>query len=105
MRSVYITPCEFYLLAEFREKISANLSNKIKQIPWIRWKQMKDVNGKGRMQWYLAVDKTTDKSIRLTQFAKLLCEEESYFPFSRICPHDLYYEDYRMYFEEYEKYN
>ena len=101
MRMVLITPCKDCLLAEIREKASANLNNIIRQTKWLSWKQQWDVNGKGRMQWYIAADTTVDKENQLKQFAKMLCEIEKYEPSSRICPHDLYYEDFEKYFEEY----
>lgn len=104
MKCVLITPCEKYLLAEFREKVSPELNAVISRTEWLRWRQMKDVNGSGRMQWYIAADTTFDKDNRLIQFAKILCENEGYQPSSRICPHDLYYEDYKKYFEDYEQY-
>ena len=102
MKKVYITPCQNYLLAEFREKVSTELNSIIRQTGWIKWKQMKDVNGKGRMQWYLVADTTIDKEDRLMQFAKLLCEAEGYDPCVRICPHDPYYDDYEKFFGKYE---
>lgn len=104
MKNVFITPCKDYLLAEFREKVSMNLNSIVKYTEWLKWKQMKDVNGKGRMQWYIVADTTSDKENRLLQFAKILCNDERYIPSSRICPHDLYYEDFEKYFEEYRKY-
>lgn len=103
MRRVFITPCKECLLAELREKASANLNGIIKQTEWLQWKQMNDVNGKGRKQWYIVVDTTSDKEKRLLQFAKIMCEEECYVPSSRICPHDLYYEDYEIFFTDYLK--
>ena len=104
MKKVYITPCKNCLLAEFREKVSTELNSIIRQTGWIKWKQMKDVNGKGRMQWYLVADTTIDKEDRLMQFAKLLCEAEGYDPCVRICPHDPYYDDYEKFFGEYESF-
>lgn len=103
MKSVLITPCKECLLAEFREKVSNNLNCIVRQTDWLKWEQMRDVNGKGRMQWYIVADTTLDKEKRLLQFAKILCELEGYEPFSRICPHDLYYEDFEKYFAEYRK--
>ena len=104
MKKVYITPCQNCLLAEFREKVSDQLNNIVRQIAWIKWKKMKDVNGKDRPQWYLVADTTLDKENRLIQFAKLLCEVEGYDPSARICPHDLYYEDYENFFGKYESF-
>ena len=101
MRMVLITPCKDCLLAEIREKASENLNNIIRQTKWLSWKQQRDVNGKGRLQWYIVADTTIDKENRLKQFAQILCEIEKYEPSSRICPHDLYYEDFEKYFEEY----
>lgn len=101
MKTVFITPCKDCLLAEFREKVSDNLNSIISQTKWLKWKQMRDVNGKGRMQWYIVADTTFNKEDRLSQFARILCEDESYTPHSRICPHDLYYEDYEKYFLHY----
>ena len=46
---------------------------------------------------------TLNKEERLKYFAKLVCEIEHYEPSSRICPHDLYYEDFEKYFEVYRK--
>ena len=102
MKKVYITPCQNYLLAEFRERVSERLNSTVSNTNWITWKQMKDVNGKDRKQWYLVADITSDKENRLTQFAELLCEKEGYEPSVRICPHDLYYEDYENFFSKYE---
>ena len=104
MKNVYITPCQTCLLAEFREKVSEQLNEIVRQTNWIKWKQMKDVNGKGKLQWYLVVDTTADKDSRLTEFAKLLCEKEGFDPAVRICPHDLYYEDYEKYFGKYDSF-
>ena len=104
MNIVYITPCQNCLLAEFREKVSERLNISIRQTSWIKWKQLRDVNGKGRMQWYLVVDTTVDKDNRLVQFAKMLCENEGYEPSVRICPHDFYYEDYENFFSKYESF-
>ena len=104
MRTVYITPCQNCLLAEFREKASEQLNTIVRQTNWIKWKQMKDINGKGVMQWYLVADTTSDKDSRLTEFAKLLCEKEGYDPSARICPHDLYYDDYERFFGKYESF-
>ena len=104
MRTVYITPCQNYLLAEFREKTSEELNRIVKRTEWIKWKQMKDVNGKGRVQWYLVADTTYEKDNRLAEFAKLLCEKEGYYPSVRICPHDLYYDDYEKFFGKYESF-
>lgn len=101
MRMVFITPCKDCLLVEFREKASFDLNNIIRQTDWLKWKQMNDVNGKGRLQWYVVVDTTSDKDKRLKYIAKILCEDENYVPSSRICPHDLYYEDYVNYFDAY----
>ncbi len=103
MKLVLITPCKEYLLAEILEKASENLNTIIRNTPWLKWKQMWDVNGKGRMQWYIVVDTTLNKEERLKYFAKLVCEIEHYEPSSRICPHDLYYEDFEKYFEVYRK--
>ena len=97
MKSVYITPRKNSLLAELRTKASIGLNNVVRQTPWLKWSQMKDVNGKGRMQWYIVVDTSIDKESRLTWFAKLLASE-GYTPSCRICPHDNYYEDYQNYF-------
>ncbi len=102
MKKVYITPCQNYLLAEFRERVSECLNITVSNTNWITWKQMKDVNGKDRKQWYLVADTTADKDNRLTQFAELLCEKEGYEPSVRICPHDSYYEDYENFFSKYE---
>lgn len=102
MKLVYITPCKDFLLAEIHEKSSEQLRNAIRQTEWLSWKKMKDVNGKAREQWYIVVDTSVDKESRLTQFAKILCDDEGYMPSSRICPHDWYYEDYQKYFEEYK---
>lgn len=103
MKIVYITPCKDYLLAEFRERASINLNNIIRRTEWLSWKQMDDVNGKGRKQWYIVADTRIDKDNRLSQFAKILCKDEKYIPSSRLCPHDLYYEDYEMYFSCYSQ--
>ena len=97
MRFVGITPRKDCLLAELREKASTGLNNVIRQTPWLKWLQMKDVNGKGRMQWYIVVDTTSDKENRLRTFAAIL-DKEGYSPSSRICPHDNYYEDSEKYF-------
>lgn len=64
---------------------------------------MRDVNGKGRMQWYIVADTTFEKEKRLFRFAEILCDNERYEPHSRICPHDLYYEDFEKYFAKYIK--
>lgn len=98
MKMVFITPCKDYVLTELREKASVNLNSIIRQTPWLSWKQMNDVNGKGRKQWYIVINTSVDKDNRLKQFAKII-EDEGYTPSSRICPHDLYYEDYERYFE------
>ena len=98
MKYVLITPCKDCVLAEISEKASAKLNQTIRQTKWLSWKHIHDVNGKDRLQWYIAADTTEDKENRLIQFAALLCEEEGYEPSSRICPHDLYYEDYEKYF-------
>ena len=100
MKYVYITPCKDCLLAELREKASPILRNIIKSTPWMKWEKRKDVNGKGRMQWYIVVDTTADKEERIKKFAELMCGCEGYAPWSRICPHDLYYED-MHFFSEY----
>ena len=101
MKKIYITPYPNCLLAEFKEKASVQLNNAVRQTGWIKWRRIKDVNGKSRPQWYLVADTTSDKDNRLTEFAKLLCEKEGYDPSSRICPHDLYYEDYEKFFSKY----
>ena len=93
MNIAYITPCKDYLLAELREKASVNLRSIIARTPWLSWKRMYDVNGKGRMQWYIVVDTTIDKEKRLSYFSNILCDKEGYEPSSRLCPHDLYYDD------------
>lgn len=93
MKRVFITPCKDYLLVELREKASSNLKGIIKETEWLQWKQMKDVNGKRRKQWYIVVDTISEKEQRLLHFAKILREDEHYTFSSRICPHDLYYED------------
>lgn len=97
MQSVYITPCNNFLLAELRTKASSCLNNTVRQTPWLKWAQMKDVNGSGRMQWYIVVDTSVDKESRLTWFAKFL-KSEGYTASCRICPHDNHYEDYQNYF-------
>ena len=63
---------------------------------------MKNINGKTCERWYIVVDTTIDKEKRLMQFAKFICDVEGYAPSSRICPHDLYYEDFSDYFECYK---
>lgn len=103
MKTVFITPCKDCLLAELREKASDNLNSIINQTKWLKWKQMRDVNGKGRMQWYIVADTTFEKEKRLLRFAEILCDIERYEPHSRICPHDLYYEDFEKYFAKYIK--
>ena len=97
MRYAGITPCKDCLLTEFREKATFNLNQIVRRTDWLKWKQMNDVNGKNRMQWYIVVDTTTDKEKRLTEFANIL-REEGYSTFVRIEPHDAYYEDYEKYF-------
>ena len=98
MKMMFITPCKDCVLAEIREKASVKLNSIIRQTSWLSWKQMKDVNGKGRLQWYIVIDTSFDKENRLQQFVKII-EEEGYYSSPRICPHDLYYEDYERYFE------
>ena len=98
MKMMFITPCKDCVLAEIREKASVSLNSIIRQTSWLSWKQMKDVNGKGRLQWYIVVDTSFDKENRLQQFVQII-SEEGYSTRSRICPHDLYYEDYERYFE------
>ena len=46
MKCVLITPLKDCLLAELTEKSSDNLNDLIRRILWLRWKKMKDVNGK-----------------------------------------------------------
>ena len=36
MKNVYITPCQNYLLAEFREKVSDRLNCIVRQTDWVR---------------------------------------------------------------------
>lgn len=103
LKYVLITPCKNYLLAELCEKASSNLNKIINQTKQLKWKKTKDVNGKDREQFYIVADTTLDKEYRLTQFAKILCEDEKYKPHSRICLHDLYYEDYEKYFSPYSE--
>ena len=103
MKCVFITPLKDCLLAELTEKSSDNLNDLIRRILWLRWKKMKDVNGKNCQRLYIVVDTTEEKEKRLSQFARLICEVEGYTPSPRICPHDLYYEDYCDYFECYKQ--
>lgn len=100
MKMIYITPCKDCVLAELREKASDSLKNIIQQTQWLSWRPMDDVNGRGRKQWYIVIDTSFDKESRLKQFAKII-EDEGYIPSSRICPHDLYYEDYEKYFNNF----
>jgi hypothetical protein len=103
MKYVFITPCENCVLAEFRQKVSENLRQIVNQTPWLRWENMRDVNGKGHMQWYIVADTSSDKENRLTEFAEILCNKEQYYPSPRICPHDLYYEDFECFFQKYKE--
>ncbi len=100
-RIVYITPRKDDVLAEIREKASDILNNIIRQYEWLKWKKMKDVNGKGREQWYIIADTSKDKDSRLSKFSEILCNIENFEPSPRICPHDLYYEDFEKYFDKY----
>lgn len=103
MRMVFITPCKDCILAEIREKASPSLNNYIRQNnAWIKWEQKQDVNGKGRLQWYIVVNTSAYKDIRASSFASVICEKEGFSPSSRICPHDLYYEDFVKYFSKYQ---
>lgn len=102
MKYVFITPCQSELLVEFRERASNNVHSFVRQNYWIKWQQRDIVNGTGCKQWYLVVDTTVDKDNRLAHFAKMLCETEGYYPSSRICPHDWYYEDFENYFSKYK---
>lgn len=98
MKIMFITPCKDCVLAEVRESAPYKLKTIIRQTSWLSWKKMKDVNGKARDQWYIVIDTSFDKENRLKQFAKII-EDEGYYTSSKICPHDLYYEDYEKYFK------
>lgn len=102
MKLVFITPCQNDLLVEIPRKASEELSALIKKVPWLIWKEMQDVNGRGKRQWYIVVDTSVNKEKRLKYFARFICEKEGYEPSSRIHPHDLYYEDFEKYFSCYK---
>ena len=49
----------------------------------------------------LLLKKRSEKDKRLSDFSNFVCNIEHYEPSPRICPHDLYYEDFVQYFEPY----
>lgn len=101
MKQIYLTPWKDCLYAEIREKASPSLNNFIRITPWVKWQQLRDINGKGRMQWYIVVDTTADTEKRLSVFADYVCRMEGYEAVCKICPHDLNYE-YMKYFPGYD---
>ena len=103
MKMILITPSKDCLYAEILEKASDNLNCFIRQKHWLKWKKRLDINGKRKMQWYIVVDITSEKDKRLSDFSDFVCNVEHYEPSPRICPHDLYYEDFVQYFEPYRK--
>ena len=101
MKLILITPSKDCLYAEILEKASEKLNAFIRQTSWLRWEKKKDINGKNKQTWYIVVDTSAEKEKRLAEFAEVVCVLEHFEPSPRICPHDLYYEDFEQYFESY----